>query len=204
MKIERQFERLMNDNKFDPKKLQKLNNPQRLADIPPAFIRDRLHLEKPEVVVEIGAGTAFFSIAFCELLSPRKVFACDVSEAMIDWVKENVSPRYPTIIPVKNEESSVPLDDGIADLLFMINLHHELDEPSLTVKEAFRILKPGGEIFIVDWKKKDMSEGPPIEIRCLPDQVKRQMVTAGFSGLQVFEDMPKHFLIVGKKGHSSP
>ena len=95
---------------------------------------------------------------------------------MIKWMNENVSPKYPNIIPVKTEEHTVPLDDGIADLVFMINLHHELDNPSLTLEEANRILKPDGKIFVVDWKKKDMPEGPPVEIRCLPEQIKEQLL----------------------------
>ena len=189
----------MNNNKFDPKKLRKLNDPVRLTDIPPEFIWGKLHIDKPEVLVEIGAGTAFFSIAFLEHFRPSKIYACDVSETMLDWVKENVCPMHPNIIPVKNEEHSVPLDDGIADLVFMINLHHELDNPSLTLKDSHRILKPGGEIFIVDWKKKEMDQGPPAEIRCLPEQVKDELINAGFSSVNAFDELTKHFLVVGRK-----
>jgi predicted RNA methylase len=110
----------MNEKKFDPKKLQKLNNPQRLLDIPPEYVWDKVDLEKPDILVEIGAGTAFFSIAFLQQFKPSTIYACDLSEVMINWVKENVSPKYPSIIPVKSEEHSVPLDDRIADLVFMI------------------------------------------------------------------------------------
>jgi len=42
----------MNDKKFDPKKLEKLNSPQRLVDIPPQFVWDKLGMEKAEVLVE--------------------------------------------------------------------------------------------------------------------------------------------------------
>jgi len=193
----------MNDKKFDPNKLQKLNDPQRLIDIPPDYIWSKLHREKPGVCVEIGAGTAFFSIAFLKRSGSSTVYACDLSEVMIDWIRENVSPAYLQIIPVKSEEHTLPLDDGIADLVFMIALHHELDNPSLTLAEAYRLLKPDGTIFIVDWKKMEMPEGPPADIRCLPEQVKGQMVNAGFTDVAMYDDMQKHFLIVGKKGYHS-
>ena len=191
----------MNEKKFDPKKLQKLNNPQRLLDIPPEYVWGKLNLEKPDILVEIGAGTAFFSIAFLQHFKPSTIYACDLSEAMIKWVEENVSPKYPSIIPVKSEEHSVPLDDGIADLVFMITLHHELDNPSLTVEESYRILKPGGEIFIVDWKKIDMEEGPPEKIRCAPEQVKEELMKSGFRGVYIYNELSKHFLVVAKKKH---
>ena len=136
----------MDGKKFDHRKLQKLNNPQRLVDIPPEYICDKLAIENPDVLVEIGAGTAFFSIAFLQHLKPSAIYACDLSEVMINWIKKNVSPKYPTIIPLKSEEHVLPLGDKIAELVFMINLHHELDNAASTVKESYRILKPGGEI----------------------------------------------------------
>lgn len=130
----------MNEKKFDPRKLEKLNNPERLKDISPQYIWNKLNIEKPDVLVEIGAGTAFFSIVFLKHAKPSKIYACDVSEVMINWVKENVVPKFPEIIPVKTEEHSIPLNDGISDLVFMINLHHELDNPAITLEEAYRIL----------------------------------------------------------------
>ncbi len=189
----------MNEKKFDPKKLQKLNNPQRLLDIPTDYIWEKLNIKKPGVFVDIGAGTAFFSIAFLQKSRLATIYACDSSEVMTSWVKENVSPKYPNIIPVKTEEHYVPVDDGIADLVFMINLHHELDKPSLTLEESNRILKPDGKIFIVDWKKEDMSEGPPAKIRYLPEQVKAHLLSAGFKAVDMYNELQKHFLVVGEK-----
>lgn len=189
----------MSGKKFDPKKLQKLNDPQRLVDISPDYIRSKLHTEKPDVLVEIGAGTAVFCIAFLELFSPSTVYACDVSEVMTGWIAENVTPKYPGIIPLKTHEHSVPLEDGIADLVFMIALHHELEKPSLSVQEAYRLLKAGGEIFIVDWKKKDTADGPPMEIRYTPEEVGDHLTGSGFEDVNIFNDLPNHFLLVAQK-----
>jgi len=185
--------------KFDPKKLEKLNNPQGLLDIPPDYIGQKLDIQNPDVFVEIGAGTAFFSRAFFEKYGPSTLYACDLSEMMIDWMTENVAPKYPAIIPLKTEESVVPLDDEIADLVFMINLHHELENPLLLLGDAYRILKPDGKIFVVDWKKIEMPQGPPVEIRCLPEEVEGQMREAGFQDIVIDSGLPKHFLVVAKK-----
>lgn len=193
----------MNDKKFDPKKLKKLNNPQRLIDIPPDFIWEKLNIEQPNVSVEIGAGTAFFSVAFLQKTVTSTIYACDLSEAMIEWMNENISPTYPNIVPVKTEEHTVPLGDGIADLVFMINLHHELENPSLNIQEANRILRPNGKIFIVDWKKADMVEGPPAKIRCLPEEIQEQLHHGGFKQVDIYHELQKHFLVVGEKDASS-
>ena len=191
----------MNEKKFDPRRLQKLNNPERLKDIPLEYIQGKLNLENPRVLVEIGAGTAFFSKALLELFRASTIYACDLSETMLHWIKENVTPGNPNIIPVKNQESSVPLDSGMADLVFMITLHHELENPLLMLKEAHRLLKPGGAVFIVDWLKKEMNEGPALAIRCLSEEAADQLVQVGFENVQAHEDLNKYFFVVGKKPH---
>jgi ubiquinone/menaquinone biosynthesis C-methylase UbiE len=189
----------MTEKKFDPRKLNKLNDPERLVDIPPDYVWGKLNLNNPNVMVEIGAGTGFFSIAFLQKAKSSTVYACDLSDVMIDWVEENVSPHYPHISPLKVEEHSVPLDDGTADLVFMINVHHELENPTLTLEEANRISKPEGKIFIIDWKKEAMPEGPPTEIRYLPERVKQQLLDAGFKHIDIYNDLQKHFLVIGAK-----
>lgn len=191
---------MMTDKKFDPKKLKKLNNPERLKDIPPEYIQSKLNLENPKVLVEIGAGTAFFSKAFQELYPGSVIYACDLSQIMLDWIKENITPENPDVIPVKTEESALPLDDGLADLVFTINLHHELEEHLAVLKEAYRLLKPGGTFFVADWLKKEMDEGPPQNIRFLSSEAADQLTQAGFENVRAYDEgMPKHFLVMGKK-----
>jgi ubiquinone/menaquinone biosynthesis C-methylase UbiE len=189
----------MHEKKFDPKNLQKLNDPKRLKDIPPDFVWQRLDIEYAAVLVEIGAGTGFFSIAFLQHANPARVYACDVSETMIQWMQENVVPRHPRILPVKTGEHAVDLAAETADLVFMINLHHELDAPARTLSEAYRILRPGGSVCVVDWKKEEMPEGPPLAIRWTPEPVRDQLADAGFRHLKVSVELPKHFLVTGKK-----
>lgn len=190
--------RPMSDKKFDPARLDILNDPRRLLDIPPDVILSRLETRKGGVVVEIGAGTAFFSRVFLELFDPSALYACDLSETMIAWMKDHVVPSHPGIIPVNNEEDSVPLPSGVADLVFMIVLHHELEHPLRLLREARRVLKSDGEIFIVDWKPEAMSEGPPVSIRCRPEDVASQLLRSGFDHVAIHDDLAKHFLVVGK------
>ncbi len=186
----------MNDKKFDPKNLEKLNNPERLKDLPPQFIWDQTGLDSAETIVDIGAGTGLFSIQFS--FYSREIYACDISEQMINWLGENVCPNHRNIIPVKMDETSVPLDDDIADAVFMINLYHELDEPDAMLAECRRLLKDGGRICIVDWKKENMSEGPPVDFRYMPSEVRKQIQKAGFNDITISEELEKHFLITAK------
>jgi len=186
-------------NVFPPEKLNRLNNTQRLRDIPPDIIWNRLRPGQPKTMIDIGAGTGLFAIPFAAKMKGGKLYACDISEAMVDWIKENVCPGHPDITALKMDDCSVPLEDGLADLVFMINLHHELDRPEAMIKEAFRLLKNGGKVFVVDWKKTDMPEGPSLGIRTTPDEVAGQMLGAGFVKPEIYQDLLKHFLVIAEK-----
>ncbi len=189
----------MTEKKFDPKKLNKLNNPDRFTDIPPEYIWNKLNLKNPDILVDIGAGTGFFSVPFLNYTKNGEIFACDISDMMIQWMKQNICPKHPGIVPIKMEENTIPLKGGLADLVYMINLHHELEQPGKILKESSRLLKKNGKIFIVDWKKEDMDQGPPLHLRYSPEKVHSQLVSAGFKNIHIYNEMPKHFLILAEK-----
>jgi len=188
----------MKKKKFDPKKLEVLNNPKRLEDIPPGLIVNLLNLKDVQTLVDVGAGTGFFTVKFAEILNVNKAYACDISPVMVKWMKDNLVPKYPSIIPVLSEEKSIPFKDKSVDLCFMIALHHELEDPIAILKECKRILREGGKIFVVDWKRKEMNEGPPINIRYTSDIVKNQMQLVDFKNIFIFEELPKFFLVGGE------
>ena len=187
------------DKRFDPKKLNKLNNPARLIDMPPEYIWEKLNLKNPDKIIDIGAGTGFFSIQFLNLIKNGVVYAADISEVMIQWLEENITDQHNGIVPILIKDSTIPLDDSIADLVIMINLHHELDKPELNVTESFRLLKEGGKICIIDWKKEEMDFGPPLKIRSSTEDVSNQLRVSGFKNIQIDNTLTKHFFIMGEK-----
>lgn len=189
----------MENKIFDPKKLDKLNNPERYKDMPPYYIYKKLNLEKAETIVDIGAGTGYFCIPFLKLFNAKKVYAADISEVMNNWVKENVSIKYNEICPILMKNNSVKIPDNSSDLIYMMNLHHELYEPENMLREIYRLLKNKGKIFIVDWLKKETNSGPPIEIRCDVDDVKTQLLETGFKNIEILPHFSKHFFIIAQK-----
>lgn len=166
----------------------------------PGLIWERAGLKKPSVLIDIGAGTGFFALLFSKKLEKGKVYACDVSDEMLEWMEDNLPPESRgVVIPLKMEESSVPLPDGIADLVYMINLHHELDDAMRVIEEAFRLLKKGGKLVIIDWKKEETPQGPPVEIRVTEETIESQMRNSGFSNISRYAVLPYHHFLVGEK-----
>jgi len=189
----------MSSNKFDVTKLNKLNNPERIKDFPLEFILEQLQTKEFDTIVDLGAGTGFFSIPFANRFKDCKIYACDIAEVMIDWMKDNVVPTHSNIIPLKMEEDNVPLHNEMADLLFMVNLHHELDNPEQILKESYRVLKSKGNIAISDWRKEITERGPSIDIRYEPEKVEVQLLSAGFKNIRIYKDFPNNFIIIAEK-----
>ncbi len=186
-------------NVFDSKKLEKLNNPTRINAINPDFIWELLKLKNPKVLVDIGAGTGIFSIEFSKKIDNSTIYACDISDVMINWMNENIIPSNPSIKTVLLNDSSLPIDNTAADLVFMITLHHELDNPKSILNESYRILKKGGKILIVDWKKNDFKQGPPQDIRVKPENVKVQLEECGFINCLIETTLDNFFIVIAEK-----
>jgi SAM-dependent methyltransferase len=191
--------RQMETKRFNPAKLEKLNDPMRLKIIPLEQIMKQVALKNPKVMVDLGAGTGLFSAALARMFKNSKIYACDVSGIMVDWMKTNIAPVYNQVIPMLMEDSRVHLGSGIADFLLMINLHHELDNPLGTLKESFRLLKPGGKILISDWKKQEEDQGPDFDIRVDEQQVEEQLIEVGFKKVNVHSDLTHNYVIIAHK-----
>jgi ubiquinone/menaquinone biosynthesis C-methylase UbiE len=186
--------------KFDPAKLDRLNDPKRLEYLNSDVIWEKAVLINPKVLIDIGAGTGFFALLFSKKIKKGKVYACDISEKMLIWMNDNLPIESKGIvIPVKMGENSVPLPDGTADLVYMINLHHELEEPLKMLEESRRLLKKGGKLMIIDWKNQATPEGPPLELRVTEVTIDSQMRKSGFSNISKYAVLPYHHFLVGEK-----
>ena len=190
----------MPDKKFNPAKLAKLNHPDRYIRENPETIWKTLELDDPRVIVDIGAGTGFFAIPFSRHMPDGIVYACDIAEEMLQWLAENLPAALRNrIFPVKMEERSVPLASGLADLVLMVNLHHELEDAAAILSEARRLLKPGGKVAIVDWKDEPTGSGPPREIRLSEQTIRAQLNAAGFEQTRAHRILPCHHFLEARK-----
>ena len=189
----------MIEKKFNPSKLEKLNNPGRLVDIPVSFIWGKLAKPNASTLLDIGAGTGLFSKAFSEVAPQCTIYALDISEVMLEWMNQNICPSHPYIKTMLMEEHQVLLNDNVAEIVIMINLHHEIDDPKQMVQECFRLLNTGGKIAICDWRKEDIPKGPSIEIRVSAEEAANQLTQVGFTNVEIFDTFKYNWLIIGEK-----
>lgn len=189
----------MHEKRFDPRKLEKLNQPERLKNLPPEYILERADVKDPKVLVDVGAGTGFFSVPFAQKFPNSKIFALDISETMVTWMTDNILPHYPNIVVNLMNNNQLDLPDSSVDFLFMINLHHELDEPLKMLAECKRVLKPGGKIAISDWKREQTDGGPPLEIRYEIATVEQELKQTQFQEINSYNELSTNFLVTAMR-----
>ncbi|KAL0243018.1 hypothetical protein GEMRC1_005581 [Eukaryota sp. GEM-RC1] len=189
----------MTHHVFDPRKLEKLNNPERHHDFPLADIALRYEISSPQTIVDVGAGTGFFSICAAECFPNARVLALDISPEMISYMKTHCSISHPHIHPMQISDTDIHLDSTSADLILMVNLHHELPDCSHSLAECYRILRPGKHLLVSDWKMDAGPGGPPRSSRIPVETVRSQLEVAGFECIGVETDFPRNYLIVAQK-----
>lgn len=177
----------MHDKKFDPKGKARFDRPgrEKLYDIPELF--EFMELDENQYVLDIGAGTGFFSTRMAEVVGEGgKIFAIDISQDMLDSIEEKIAEmQISNINTVLSIEDRIELPAGLADLAFMSSVLHELDGDD-TLKEAHRILKVGGKLAIQDWKKKREIEGPPYWHRLSQADAIKKCESVGFKHMRSF------------------
>ncbi|HEY3317827.1 MAG TPA: class I SAM-dependent methyltransferase [Coriobacteriia bacterium] len=185
-------------HKFDPANAERLNDPKRLEMLLPDLLWEALASPSPRIAVDIGAGTGLVTAAFARLAPDARFYAVDVSEQMLDFMRSHLpSDVAGRIEPVLSAEVEVPLPAGSADLVTMIGVYHELDDPEATVREARRLLGEGGRLLVVDWKKGAAGPGfgPSDASRVAAGEIADAMRDAGLHEVQT-HDVLEHFSVV--------
>jgi len=108
-----------------------------------------LRLMPPMVIADLGAGEGAFALLLAQRAT--KVIAVDTSARMIEVGRELVQRHGVTNVEYRQGDmEEVPIDDAAVDLVFFSqSLHHAL-HPEGALREAWRILKPGGQVIILD------------------------------------------------------
>ena len=116
-----------------------------------------LRLLPPMVIADLGAGEGAFALLLAQRAA--KVIAVDSSPGMIEVGREQAARHGVSNVEYRlGDMEELPIDDAVVDLVFFSqSLHHAL-HPQRAVQEAWRILRPGGRIVILDLAKHRFEE----------------------------------------------
>lgn len=188
------------DKKFDPKTRNKLNNPLRLKWVPPSRIVEIMDLNKGGEYVDLGAGTGYMSRAIGEFIDAPVIHAIDIEPLMVTEMETTLSD-VAWIKPTLMERDRLPFADKSIEGLWCITVFHEFGPPEAILREIHRILKPGGNLLVIDWLKKQEAcdQGPPLDHRVAEGDVTIALQNAGFTGVSSVDGFIHHFGIMARK-----
>lgn len=111
-----------------------------------------LQLMPPMLIADLGAGEGTFS----QLLAQRaeRVIAVDNSANMVEFGAKLARENGLTNLEYRlGDLECPPIEENSLDLAFFSQSLHHTPHPQKAVKAAYRLLKPGGRIVILDLKR---------------------------------------------------
>ncbi len=188
-------------HKFDPKNIEKLDNSERArwqgVEVFLEVVQPRMGMS----YADIGCGSGYFTLPVAERIGPEgRIYAVDLLPEMLQELERRAQARgLKNIIAVRSSEREIPLPEACVDVAYSINLFHELEVPDAFLREIWRILKPGGSLFLVDWKPIETPMGPPLEVRVSLETLWEALHTAGFEHLREHGIYTYHYVVEGTK-----
>jgi len=167
-----------------------------------------LALLPPMTIADLGAGEGTFS----QLLARRakKVIAVDNSEKMVEYGRELAAKHGVKNLEYrKGDLEDIPIKDDAVDLAFFSQALHHAQHPGRAVAEAWRILKPGGRIVVLDLLRHNYEEARELYadlwLGFTEVEVTRFLRQAGFKNIETSvvhtEEGPAQFETLLAVGH---
>jgi ubiquinone/menaquinone biosynthesis C-methylase UbiE len=156
-----------------------LDRPERDAWQKPDAVVGALDLRGDETVFDLGAGSGYFSFRFARAVPQGKVVAADLEPEMIRHIHhkarmEGLTNLVPVII--KADDPQVPAE---ADVVFVCDVLHHVQDPAGWLKRAASEMKPGARLVLIEFKEGELPEGPPESAKIPRGQLVELVKAAG-------------------------
>lgn len=181
--------------------VKRFEDPERDKWQKPAEVVKAMNLKQGDVVVDIGAGTGYFTRHIAVAVGPSgKAIGLDIEPGMVKYMEEDAKK-----LNLKNYEARVVKTDDpelvpySIDVVFLCDTYHHIENRVGYFRNVSKSLKTGGRVVVVDFIK-DTDFGPPRDHKLAEEIVHQEMGEAGYRLLKS-HDLLEHqyFLEFGMK-----
>ena len=156
-----------------------LERPDRAAWQKPDAVVAALGLTGKETVVDLGAGSGYFSFRLARAVPQGKAIALDVEPEMIRHIHHMAMTQGVRNLQVafaKPDDPGVPPE---ADLVFMCDLLHHIQYRSAWLAKLAAQMHKGARLALVEFKEGKLPEGPPEAVKLSRAQLVTMVTGAG-------------------------
>lgn len=175
-----------------------LDDPARDAYQKPHDVMMALALKEGERIADIGAGSGYFSLRFARHVGAGgQVLAVDISPDMIVHLNRRIrDDRLENIRTILALPDDPLLADSSVDRIFICETWHHIENHPQYLARLKEILKPGGQVIIIDFQKKPMPIDPPAGMRVAREDVVREFEQDGFRLIKEPTFLPYQYFLV--------
>jgi len=175
-----------------------LEDPKRDEYQKPNEVVEALDLKPGETIADIGSGSGYFALRFAaHVRDEGRVLAVDIDPEMIRYLNRRVRDAGVRNVQTILAEPADPLlPDASVDRFVVVDTWHHIEKPLDYLARMKRILKPGGQVVMIDYHKRELPVGPPVEIKIARDELVRQMEANGFQLAKEHTFLPYQYFIV--------
>ena len=173
--------------------------------IDPQVVLDSATVREGETVADLGCGALghFVFPAARQVGRAGKVYAVDILRSALQHITSRMRLEGTVTIETVWGDIERPhgtaIADATLDVALVLNNLSLAREPSNIGREAFRMLKSGGRLVLVDWKLSSAPLGPPSARRVPEEAARLAMQGVGFRFMHAFAPGIYHYGMVFQK-----
>ncbi len=160
-----------------------------------------LTIKEDMTAAEFGCGSADFTIALAKRLRNGKVYALDIQEEKLSFLKSKIAleklNNVFTILGDLEEAHGSTLENNSQDIVLIPNVLFQAENKYAIMEEATRVLKSGGQLLVADWLKKVPFR--PKDSLVSPDEVKKMADSLGFDLKKELAAGDYHYVLLFNK-----
>ena len=145
------------------------------------------NIQATNTVADFGAGSGFVAQAVARLVPQGQVFAIEINHDVVtritrDAIDHHLANLHPLWGDIEAREGSKLANESM-DVVVCFNFLFLLDDKAAALKEAYRVLKPGGKIVIADWTESFGGLGPRPDHIFNKEMAEATLTSVGFKKL---------------------
>lgn len=155
-------------------------------------------------VADFGCGSGFFSLAFAKAVGVNgHVFALDILPSSLEAVASRAKALGLLNVVAKRvnleRECGADLPDSSLDWVILKDVLFQNKDKTAMLREAHRVLKPAGNLLVMEWNDRDLSFGPEVSLRVSESSLREMLSECGFSFVKDLDAGDFHYASVFQK-----